>query len=207
MALANYGDLKTAVGTWLNRADLAAYIPDFVTLGASRIYYGSKDTILPSPPVRTWSMQTSESPTVSAASFALPARYVSTILLRGSDGSSYWTIDYKSPSTFAEDFSNTGHASFYTILDNAIQLSGSQTTSIKHYYYQSFAAFSADGDTNALLTAAPSLWLWATILEANIFIGDDDGAKKAHRMFMSIATGLNANANEHGGGTLAMVAR
>ena len=37
MALDTYSSLKTAVATWLHRADLASYITDFVTLAEERI--------------------------------------------------------------------------------------------------------------------------------------------------------------------------
>jgi hypothetical protein len=36
MALDNYTDLQTAIGNWLNRADLSAQIPDFITLAETQ---------------------------------------------------------------------------------------------------------------------------------------------------------------------------
>ena len=35
MALVNYSDLKTSIADWLNRSDLTATIPDFITLAES----------------------------------------------------------------------------------------------------------------------------------------------------------------------------
>jgi hypothetical protein len=208
MAITNYGELKTAVGTWINRADLSSYIPDFIVLGASRIYYGSKDSLLPSEPVRTRAMQTSHTPTITSAAFDLPTRYLATYLLRGTSGTTSWQIDYIAPASFAEYYNNSADdASYYTIIDNQIVLSSSATTSVTHHYYARYADFSGDTDTNALLTDAPALWLWAAILEANIFTGADEDAKKAHRMYMSISTGLNANARDLGGAALTMRAR
>src|SRR5579863_10497735 len=37
MALDNYADLQTAIGNWLNRADLSAAIPDFITIAEAQI--------------------------------------------------------------------------------------------------------------------------------------------------------------------------
>lgn len=37
MAIANYSDLSTAIGTWLHRTDLAAVIPDFIRLAEARM--------------------------------------------------------------------------------------------------------------------------------------------------------------------------
>ena len=50
MALDTYGGLKTAVGVWLNRADLTSYIPDFIKLAEQRINYGA-DGQYPSTPL------------------------------------------------------------------------------------------------------------------------------------------------------------
>src|SRR5579883_2030799 len=37
MALDNYTDLQTSIGNWLNRSDLAAAIPDFITIAESQM--------------------------------------------------------------------------------------------------------------------------------------------------------------------------
>jgi hypothetical protein len=37
MSLANYGDLKSAVTTWLNRDDLDSQVPDFIALAETRL--------------------------------------------------------------------------------------------------------------------------------------------------------------------------
>ena len=37
MSLDNYTDLQAAIGNWLNRGDLAAAIPDFITIAESQM--------------------------------------------------------------------------------------------------------------------------------------------------------------------------
>ena len=37
MAITNYGELRTAIGDWLNRADLDQKIPDFIRLAESTL--------------------------------------------------------------------------------------------------------------------------------------------------------------------------
>lgn len=206
MAISDFGSLKTAVALWLNRADLAASIPDFIQFAATRIYYGSDDPVLPSAPVRTWSMQTVTTNTV-ASTIALPTRYLSTILIQGDQGNSGQTIDYVSPSQFTRYANSQQVAERYTILNNSIYLGGTGAQTLTHHYYQSFADFSADADTNALLLAAPSLWLYAALVEAYVFVEADEPTKKYHRLFSGVVTGLNRVAEEHGGGTLAVRTR
>lgn len=207
MSIANYGDLKSAVASWLNRTDLASYIPDFITSASGRIYYGSEDDVLPSPPVRTWSMQTVETPTVTNGSFALPTRYLQTILIMGDDGGSGTSIDFIAPGHWSQYNQSNGVGQYYTILNNAVQLSGTGTQTITHHYYQSFAAFSGDSDTNALLDAQPFLWVYGALIEAYVFVENDTNAKKFHRLFNGVAGALNKTARMQGGGSLTVRAR
>jgi hypothetical protein len=37
MALTTYAELKTSIGDWLNRADLTAVIPDFISLAEAQV--------------------------------------------------------------------------------------------------------------------------------------------------------------------------
>ncbi len=37
MALSTYAELKTSIGDWLNRADLTAVIPDFISLAEAQV--------------------------------------------------------------------------------------------------------------------------------------------------------------------------
>lgn len=197
MSITNYGELQTAVGTWINKSNLAAYLPDFITLAATRIYYGSDDRELPSPAVRTHSMQARETPTPSAGVITLPTRYLATIRLSGNNGGAGWTLDFITPSAFSEFENFSGVASKYTFMNNAIHLAGTGAQTITHDYYQSFAAFVSGTDTNALLLAAPGLWLHAALLEAALFQKDDTEAARAFRMYMAIVGGLNKNRSEH----------
>lgn len=208
MTIATYATLQAAVANWLNRPDLTAYIPDFITLAATRIYYGSDDPVIPSAPVRAWSMMQTEAPVVTGQAAPLPANFLETILIRGYSGTNAWTADYVSPSIYATNSNrSTGVAVFYTILANQILISSSATTTLTHDYFGSFAAFAADADTNALLTTAPGLWLHGALIEAYVFLGDDNGAQKSHRMYAAAASGLNKVAKSYGGGTLAVTAR
>lgn len=205
MSLATYGDLKTGVQNWLNRSDLSSYIPDFINLAATRIYYGSDDSVLPSMPVRTWSMMAAEAPTATNGVITLPARFLSTIKLSANDGGQGFTLQYKSPSQIAV-YDNAGNLpQTYTILNGAIYLGGTGSGLIfRHDYYQRFADFSADTDTNDFLTSYPGLFLNAALLEANIFLGDDENAKKHHRLFNGIASGITNTAKDLGVGSLAV---
>lgn len=66
MAIGTYGQLKTAVASWLHRTDLTSVIPDFIALAESNI---RRD-------VRCRAMEQSATGTLSASTLALPTRFV-----------------------------------------------------------------------------------------------------------------------------------
>lgn len=66
MAIATYGQLKTAVATWLKRSDLTDIIPDFIGLAESNI---RRD-------VRCRAMEQIATGTLAATTLALPTRFL-----------------------------------------------------------------------------------------------------------------------------------
>jgi hypothetical protein len=187
MAMDTYGGLKTTVASYLNRSDLTSYIPDFVRLAERRISYGS-DQPYPSVPLRVPAMQ-ARSTGSSTGSISFPTRYIEPIRLMGSSGQRYWGIDYVPPNVFTEYAGNTGEPVVYTILNNAIETAGSSDYTLD--YWQSFAALSADADTNWCLANAPDVYLFSALLESAPFIADIQMIQGWHGMYKSIVSSLN----------------
>lgn len=206
MAISTYAELKTAVASWMAKSNLTAQIPDFISLAATRIYYGSSDPMMPSDPVRIPEMQARETPTLSSGTFSLPSLYLETIRMRVADGNVYWSMDYVSPAAFSDYENRSDYASVYTILNGQVHFMGTQGT-VVHDYYAKFAAFSADSDTNALLTQAPGVWLYGALIEASIYQRDDAQAMRAYKMFVSASRGINRTLTRNVFSSLAMRVR
>lgn len=206
MSIGTYGELQTAVASWMAKSNLTSQIPDFITLASTRIYYGSADPQMPSDPVRIPEMQSRETPTITSGAFALPARYLETIRLRGSSGTTYWTMDYISPLAFADLEDSTDYGYVYTILNGEVQFRGTQAT-VVHDYYARFSDFASSSDTNALLTLAPGVWLWSALIEASIYQRDDAQAMRAYKMYASAVRGVNRTIKNGVYSSLAMRAR
>jgi len=194
MSIANYGELQTAVANWLAKSNLTSVIPDFINLAATRIYYGSSDPAMRSDPVRVPEMMSRETPTLSDGTFSLPTRYIETIRMRIADGNVYGTLDYISPTSFAEYEDRTDYAGVYTILNGQVHFRGTSGT-IVHDYYARFADFSESTDTNALLTSFPGIWLWGSVLEGELYNRDDAGASRAFRLYSSAVMSANRAMN------------
>lgn len=201
MSLATYGELKTAVAVWLNRADLTSYIPDFITLAEQRINYGGEGAFM-SAPLRIPAMQTSETGTITASSIAFPTRFLEPINLSATSGGNAWSLDYVSPAAFAEQSTVAGLPSVYTYLSNAIKTAGTDSATYTLHYYQAFSGLMTDADTNWLLTNAPSIYLYATLIESAPFLGDDPKLSLWANMLNSSISAVNRATRYQGGGAL-----
>ena len=120
MAISTYGDLKSSVALWLNRADLTAYIPDFIALAEQRMNYGG-DGQFPSKPLRIPAMQTQATGTITSSAISFPTRFLEPIRIAGQSGSVTWTLEYCPPDRFSEKSAGGGLPTVYTILNNQIQ--------------------------------------------------------------------------------------
>ena len=193
MSITTYAELKTAVASWLNRNDLTSQIPDFIRLGEQRMYFGGADP-LPSPPLRIPAMQTRETGTITSSAISFPTRFIEPIRLAATSNGQSWSLQYVSPEQFSDLSNSSAMPTVYTYLNNEIQTAGTGAASYVLDYYQSLALLSGDSDTNWILTNAPSCYLYAALLEAAPFLGDDSrvvgwqGALKASIQALNNAT-------------------
>lgn len=202
MSIATYGELKTAVASWLNRADLTSYIPDLIRLGEQRIFYGA-DTPLSSAPLRIPAMQTRATGTITSSAIAFPTRFLEPIRIVGSSGGSDWSLQYVAPERYSEHSNSSGVPTVYTYLNNQIETSGTGAGSYILDYYQAFASLSADSDTNWLLTNAPGVYLYAALVESAPFLGDDTRLNTWLAGMKSAISAVNRSTKTQGGGSLA----
>lgn len=201
MSISNYGELKTAVAGWLNRADLTAQIPDFIRLAEQRINYGS-DQPYPSQPLRIPAMQAQATGTITASAIAFPTRFLEPIRLAASSGGSDWTLDYLAPAAYSVHSNSAAVPTGYTVLNNSIVTSGTGAASYILDYYQAFASFSADADTNWLLTNAPGVYLYGALIESAPYL-QDSLINQWLSSFKSSISAVTRATRYQGGGSLA----
>jgi hypothetical protein len=202
MALDTFGGLKTSIATWLNRADLTSYIPDFVKLAEQRLNYGA-DGAYPSAPLRIPAMQTTATGTITSSAIAFPTRFLEPIRIMANSGSTKWSLSYMAPERFSEQSNGSGVPTVYTYLNNTIQTAETGAADYTLDYYQAFAALSADADTNWVLTNAPSLYLYGSLIEAGPFLGDSTILQAWAGMFNASIAAVNRATKYQGGGSMA----
>ena len=169
MAISNYTELQTAVANWLDRDDLTARIPEFIALAEARF-----NRVL-----RLRSMETKQTASTAAAqrNYALPTNYIQMRNFQ-LNTSPLTTLSYVTPEIYDRLWggSSGGTPKFYTILADEISLGpipGSVIT-MEMLFYKKFENLSGSVATNWLITNAPDIYLYGTMLEAEPFIMNDE---------------------------------
>lgn len=158
MSISTYADLQTSVASWLHRDDLTALIPDFITLAEAKL----------NRRLRLRAQETKTTGTVSA-SVALPSGFAQVIALTVTSGSDTYPVLYKTASEITGDNSNTY---YYTIIgDNIVFDPVESGYTYELTYYAKFDALSSS--VNWLLTNAPDVYLYATLMESAPYLKND----------------------------------
>lgn len=170
MALATFSDLKSAAADWINRADLTAVIPTFVTLAEAKF----------NRELRLRDMLVRAEATTSNEFVAVPADFLEnySLELNMAQIGPQQALGFIGPLEAKVLKANkiTGLVRFYTIIDGAFELLPAPTTDtdVILTYYQKIPALSDTATTNWLLTKSPDLYLYSTLLEAAPYLRDDD---------------------------------
>ena len=174
MALSTYAGLKASAADWLNRSDINAAIPDFVTMATAQL----TRRLIQSGPVREMFATTTLS--ISAENTNLPADFYGLKSLYLYTTSNSGQVQYCEPEKIAEQKilrpNEDGDPQLFTIIGNQIQFwpwnTGTYSADIG--YWQAIPALVADGDTNWLLTKHPDAYLYTTLIQSAPYLKDDD---------------------------------
>lgn len=170
MALTTYTELKASLADWLNRSDLTTVIPDFIRLAEAQMER---------------QLRTRQMIVRATASFAAAAEYgtvpddfleVKSIKLDTNPVTSltFQTIDS------LDQLSNTTYLSsgkplYFTVVGNQFRLlpipDGAYTADL--VYYAKLTKLSTSVATNWLLTQAPDVYLYGSLLQAAPYLQDD----------------------------------
>ena len=159
MALATYSDLLASVAAWLNRSDLTAVIPDFVTLAEGRI---ARDLRLRKQVITTTLTTVAGTQTVTLPSDFLEAENLTLSSTSPAGAMSIVTpeiLDRKYPDSYV-----TGQPVVYAFIADTIAFGPTPDSAypVRLDYYQRFPVLSV-ALTNWLLTNHPSIYLNACL--------------------------------------------
>lgn len=191
-SIVDFSSLSAAVANWMTRSgntDFVGNIGDFISFAEDRINYGSDDPEFPSPPLRVAEMEiaaTALTVVNSSNTVALPLDFLQMrrIYMTGNPNVK---LTYATPNQIDSVLASAppGPQAFYTIQGNSIYMPAPvQTTqTLVIGYYQKIPPLSSSNTVNWLVQAHPSMYLAGAMLEANLFLGDMDGAATWARNF------------------------
>jgi hypothetical protein len=173
MALDTYSGLQTTIGDFLNRADLTAIIPSFITLAEAQM----SRRLASDGPVRE--MMGRSDATVNAEFIPVPADFmgVKGIVLTGSTLS----LDFVEPEIIAEYKakypSEVGDPRVFSIVGSEFQFwpwvtGGSYAAEIS--YWKRIPALTAIATTNWLLASHPDAYLYTSLIQSAPYLKDDE---------------------------------
>jgi len=169
MAISNYSELQTAVANWLDRDDLTARIPEFIALAEARF-----NRVLR---LRSMEAKYTANTVASQRNLALPTGYIQMRNFQVNTNP-LTTLSYVTPEIYDRLWggSTSGTPKFYTILANEVSfgpIPGS-VMEVEMLFYKKFDSLSVTTTTNWLITNAPDIYLYGSMLEAEPFIMNDE---------------------------------
>lgn len=168
MAITTYAELQTAIGDWLNRADLDQKIPDFIRLAESTL-----NDVLRSADMVT--QQTSVP--ISSGRADLPADALELVYAQvaGEDDEPLEQITPQQLTMLRRTRTrDAANPRFFAIIGRKIAVTPTPTSgSLDIDYYQRIPALTDSSNTNWLLTDAPHMYLYTSLLHATPFLMDD----------------------------------
>jgi hypothetical protein len=165
MTISTFSELQTAMGSWLGHGLFTANLPDFIALFEA----------VANRRLRTRYQETTVAVTMSGGSGALPADFLSQRRVTW-PGAVKVDLEYVEPSYLQAAFpvDAAGTPQVYTIEASTILVRPVDNTSLTLLYWAKIASLSSGAPTNWLLTSHPDLYLFGSMVEAEMFGVNDE---------------------------------
>lgn len=170
MALDTYAHLQTSIADWLNRSDLTAVIPDFITLAESEINRRLRRTSVSD----TFDI---DDETVDPPGDMAELRSISLV-----SGEPHLDVPLRlcTPEMLAErkarSAGTAGRPSDVAIVAGKLQFAPApdQTYTANIVYFQSLSPLSATNTSNTVLAEAPDVYLFGALMHAEKYLEHDE---------------------------------
>jgi hypothetical protein len=174
MAISTYVELQAAAANWLARDDLTLRIPEFITLAEAKF-----NRVLFHPRMETRTTLTVNTLLTSPEFLDLPTDFQTMRMVRLPDEVGKPRLQFMSQ-TQMDDYRYSrdnvaGTPVYFTIVGDQIELAPTpnEDMDVEVLYRANIPAL-ASNSTNWLLTMAPDLYLYGTLLEAAPYIQNDE---------------------------------
>ena len=164
-----YDELKTAIGTWLNRTDLTSYYDTFIDNAEAEFNRN----------IRHRDMVQRSDATADSQYLTLPTDWLEAINVKITTGTyrPLFQLSIETGDVFRNARNNTsGSPSYFAIVDKTLELIPTPSTSqtLELIYYSKIPALSDSNTSNWLSTSHPDIYLFGTLKQASIFLMEDE---------------------------------
>jgi hypothetical protein len=168
MALTTYTELKASVADWLNRTDLTNVIPDCISLAEAQI----------ERTLRTRQMIVRATASIDTEYSAVPADFLETKSIKLNTNpvtalvfESIDALDSLKSTTYI----SPGRPGYFGIVGGQIRVLPvpDSTYTAELIYYAKLSKLSSSVATNWLLTQAPDVYLYGSLMQAAPYLKDD----------------------------------
>lgn len=189
MAITNYATLQTAIADFLNRDDLTSVIPTFIQLAEAQMQRE----------IRHWKMEARVSGQQSGGDeyMQIPADWLETIRMHIT-GSGTSAITMTSRAAMADIRAKNEDVStvlpyYYCHADSQFQLypTPAEDTDIELLYYQKIPDL-ASNTTNWLLSDAPDVYLYGSLLHSAPYLAEDARVAVWAQMYSAAVQNVNS---------------
>jgi len=197
MAIGTFDELKTSIGDWLNRDDLTAVIPDFITLAEAQFNRS----------IRHRKMVARSTATISDRYSATPSDWMQTVQLQLNtdpiDPLVYLTVEMLNKKRSGS--SAGGRPRYFTMVGTEIEVYPSPDTSYtgEIIYYSKVPALSDSNTTNWLLTLSPDIYLYGTLIQSAPYLRDDERTAVWATLYTRMVSDMNVS-DERSRGQISM---
>lgn len=191
MAITTYSELKTAIGNWLDRDDLTAVIPDFITLAEQQM----------ERELRHYKMIERSSGALDSQYSAVPADWLETIRfsITTSETFALEMTTLTDLMTRRQNSRNTlQRPQYFAHIGEAFELfpTPDATYTMELVYYQAIPKLSDSQTTNWLLTDGVDAYLYGALLQAAPYLGDDERVSVWAQLYSGAVSSLNNSSDK-----------
>jgi hypothetical protein len=168
MALSTYAQLQTSIGDWLNRSDLTATIPDFISLAEAQI----------ERTLRTRQMIVRANASFDSQYGAVPADFLETKSLKLTSTNPPTPLSFLSIDALDEQstrYTGSGKPKFFGVVGGQFRIVPipDATYTAELTYFSKLTKLSNDVTSNWLLASSPDIYLYGALLQAAPYLQDD----------------------------------
>lgn len=187
MSITSYSELQASVASWLNRGDLSANIPDFITLAEAQLSTDLK--------TRSMENKVTLSTVAGTKTVALPTDMLEMRRLQVV-GTYNQPLSYRSPDELSIDYAanGSGQPVVFTVVGGNLELAPipDSVYSLELTYQQRIPALSGSNTTNWLLTNWPNAYLYASLMASAPFIMNDARLATWAQLYQQAVDGINS---------------